>query len=153
MRFLHVADVHLDTSFSGRSEAVRQRLRDASREAFRNAVDLAIREDVNAFLIAGDLFDGERLSFQTERFLLEQTERLGDHGITSAVRVAPDGTPRRFTIHDHGGVPVGYVTAIGHDIDRVTEDLSRSLPVPTGELPEMAKRLEDHGGRLIHLDR
>ena len=65
MRFLHVADVHLDTSFSGRSEAVRRRLRDASREAFRRAVDLAIREDVHAFLIAGDLFDGERLSFQT----------------------------------------------------------------------------------------
>ena len=161
MRFLHVADVHLDTSFSGRSEAVRRRLRDASREAFRNAVDLAIREDVHAFLIAGDLFDGERLSFQTERFLLEQTERLGDHGITvvyatgnhdpgapstgprtlpwsNAVRVAPDGTPRRFTIHDHGGQPVGYVTAVGHASDRVTEDLSRTLPVPTGELPEVA---------------
>ena len=161
MRFLHVADVHLDTSFSGRSERVRQRLRDASREAFRNAVDLAIHEDVHAFLIAGDLFDGERLSFQTERFLLEQTERLGDHGITvvyatgnhdpgapttgprslawsDAVQVAPDGTPRRFTIHDHGDVPIGYVTAVGHDTDRVTDDLSRSLPVPAGELPEIA---------------
>ena len=95
MRFLHVADVHLDTSFSGRSEAVRRRLRDASREAFRNAVDLAIREDVHAFLIAGDLFDGERLSFQTERFLLEQTERLGDHGITVVYATGN---------HDPGGV-------------------------------------------------
>lgn len=161
MRFLHVADVHLDTSFSGRSEAVRRRLRDASREAFRNAVDLAIREDVHAFLVAGDLFDGERLSFQTERFLLEQANRLGDHGITvvyatgnhdpgapttgprslawpPSVRVAPDATPRRFTIHDHGGEPVGYVTAVGHETDHVTEDLSRALPVPTGELPEIA---------------
>ena len=161
MRFLHVADVHLDTSFSGRSEAVRRRLRDASREAFRNAVDLAIREDVHAFLIAGDLFDGERLSFQTERFLLEQAERLGDHDITviyatgnhdpgapttgprsltwpTSVRVAKDSTPRRFTIHDHAGEPVGYVTAAGHEHDRTTEDLSRALPVPTGELPEVA---------------
>jgi len=82
MRFLHIADVHLDTSFAGRSEEVRARLREASRQAFRNAVDLAIREDVHALLIAGDLFDGDRLSFQTERFLLEQVGRLNDQGIS-----------------------------------------------------------------------
>jgi len=161
MRFLHVADVHLDTSFSGRSEEVRARLRDASREAFRKAVDLAIREDVHALLIAGDLFDGDRLSFQTERFLLEQSGRLNDHGISvvyatgnhdpgspetgprtlvwpPCVMVAPDGTPRRFTIHDATGVPVGYVTAIGHANAQITDDLSRLLPQPTGELPEVA---------------
>ncbi len=76
MRFLHVADVHLDTSFAGRSEAVRRRLREASREAFRRAVDVALQEEVDAVLIAGDLFDGDRLSFETERFLLEQVGRL-----------------------------------------------------------------------------
>ena len=50
MRFVHVADVHLDTSFTGRSTSVRQRLRDASREAFERSVDLAISEDVHAFV-------------------------------------------------------------------------------------------------------
>ena len=161
MRFLHVADVHLDTSFAGRSADVRARLREASREAFRNAVDVAIREEAHALLVAGDLFDGERLSFQTERFLLEQAERLGDHGITvvyatgnhdpgasdtgprriewpACVRVAPDSTPRRILVHDHGGEPVGYVTAVGHATGRVGEDLSRLLPMPSGELPEVA---------------
>lgn len=160
MRFLHIADVHLDTSFAGRSEAVRKRLREASREAFRKAVDLAIREDVHAFLIAGDLFDGERLSFQTERFLLDQANRLGDHGITvvyasgnhdpgapetgprsliwpACVRTAHDATPRRFQIHAHGGEPVGYVTSIGHPTHAVRQDLSRLLPRPAGELPEV----------------
>ena len=161
MRFLHIADVHLDTSFTGRSEAVRRRLRKASREAFRAAVDVAVREDVHALLVAGDLFDGERLSFQTERFLLEQAERLGDHGITMVyatgnhdpgaaevgpralswppnVRVAHDATPRRFLIPDHAGRPVGHVTAIGHESGRVTEDLSRRLPIPAGQMPEVA---------------
>ena len=161
MRFLHVADVHLDTSFSGRSEAVRRRLRDASREALRRAVDLAIREDVHAFLIAGDLFDGERLSFRTERFLLEQTARLGDHGITvvyatgnhdpgspqsgpralrwpPCVRVAGDATPRRVLVHDRSGRPVGYVTTVGHATEGERADLSRTLPPPVGELPEVA---------------
>lgn len=161
MRFLHIADAHLDTSFTGRSEAVRKRLREASREALRRAVDVAIREDVHAFLIAGDLFDSDRLSFRTERFLLEQAGRLGDHGITVVyatgnhdpgspdtgpralswpqnVRVASDATPRRFLIPNHAGEAVGHVTAVGHATARVTDDLSRGLPRPGGELPEVA---------------
>ncbi|GMV04930.1 MAG: hypothetical protein AMXMBFR53_12100 [Gemmatimonadota bacterium] len=162
MRFVHTADVHLDTSFAGRSEAVRRRLREASREAFRGAVDLAIREDVHALLVAGDLFDSERLSFSTERFLLEQARRLGDHGITLVyatgnhdpgspdagprplqwppnVRVVADGTPQRITVLAHDGTPVGHVTAVGHATAREREDLSRRLPRPPhGELPEVA---------------
>jgi DNA repair exonuclease SbcCD nuclease subunit len=161
MRFVHVADVHLDTSFPGRSESVRKRLRDASREAFRAAVDLAVREDVNAFLVAGDLFDSERLSFSTERFLLEQAHRLGDHGVTMVyatgnhdpgspetgprplawppnVHVASDGTPRRITVPGHDGQVVGYVTAVGHTTSREREDLSRRMPRPLGDRPEVA---------------
>ena len=160
MRFVHVADVHLDTSFAGRSEAVRRRLRDASREAFHRAVDLAIREDAHAFLIAGDLFDGERLSFQTERFLLEQAARLGDHGITvvyatgnhdpgsgatgprplpwpANVRMATGPTPKRVLVHAAAGDPVGYVNAVGHASAEERVDLSRLLPGPAGELPEV----------------
>lgn len=161
MRFVHVADVHLDTSFSGRSPAVRRRLREASRDAFRRAVDLAIREDVHALLIAGDLFDGDRLSFETERFLLDQVHRLETHHITvvyatgnhdpgsqatgprqldwpSNVHVAFDDTPKRIRIDGSDGLPVGYVTAIGHETDRETRDLSRLMPRPDGELPEVA---------------
>lgn len=160
MRFLHVADVHLDTSFAGRSEPVRRRLREASREAFRRAVDLAIHEEVHAFLIAGDLFDGDRLSFTTERFLLDQASRLADHGITvvyatgnhdpgapgagprslawpSNVEVVGDATPRKVLVQDARGEPVGYVNAVGHASDRESEDLSRLLPRPAGELPEV----------------
>ncbi|HKJ03683.1 MAG TPA: exonuclease SbcCD subunit D [Longimicrobiales bacterium] len=161
MRFVHVADVHLDTSFPGRSESVRKRLREASREAFRAAVDLAVREDVQAFVVAGDLFDSERLSFSTERFLLDQAHRLGAQGITLVyatgnhdpgspetgprplawppnVHVVADGTPRRIAVADHDGRHVGFVTAVGHATPREREDLSRRLPRPQGELPEVA---------------
>ena len=161
MRFLHIADAHLDTSFTGRTEAVRKRLREAAREAFRRAVDVAIREDVHALLVAGDLFDGDRLSFQTERFLLEEVGRLADHQITvvyatgnhdpgslergprrlpwpSNVKVAADATPQRFLVTDRTGSPVGYVSAIRHATDEGTDDLSRRLPRPEGDLPEVA---------------
>jgi DNA repair exonuclease SbcCD nuclease subunit len=160
MRFVHVADVHLDTPFSGRSEPVRRRLRDASREAFRRAVDLAIREEVHAFLVAGDLFDGERLSFATERFLLEQAGKLADHGIVFVyatgnhdpgspatgprqldwppnVHVVGDATPRKVQIAGRAGEPIGYVNAVGHASSAESEDLSRLLPRPAGELPEV----------------
>ena len=49
--------------------------------AFRRLVDLSLSERVDAVLIAGDLFDDERLSFQTERFLLEQLHRLDSERI------------------------------------------------------------------------
>lgn len=160
MRFLHVADVHLDTSFAGRSESVRRRLRDASHEAFTRAVDVALESDVDAVLIAGDLFDGERLSFQTERFLLEQVARLGDQGITVVyatgnhdpgsssggprvlqwppnVVTATDATPRRIEIAARTGGTAGYVSAIGHDSALEERDLSRLLPRPEGVLPEV----------------
>ncbi len=161
MRFVHVADVHLDTSFAGRSDAVRRRLREASREAFRNAVDLAIREDVNAFLVAGDLFDSERLSFSTERFLLDQAGRLAAHGITLVyatgnhdpgspesgprpipwppnVRVVADGAPQRITVQGREGAPVGHVTAAGHATSQERGDISRRFPRPLGDMPEVA---------------
>lgn len=161
MRFVHVADVHLDTSFAGRSDAVRRRLREASREAFRSAVDLAIRENVHAFLVAGDLFDSERLSFSTERFLLDQAGRLADHGVTLVyatgnhdpgspesgprpipwppnVRVVSDGTPQRIALHGQDGTVVGHVTAAGHATAQEQSDISRRFPRPFGDLPEVA---------------
>ncbi len=161
MRFVHVADVHLDTSFAGRSSAVRGRLREASRQALSRAVDLAIREDADAFLIAGDLFDGSRLSFATERFLLGEMRRLEEHHVTVVyatgnhdpgsssvgprpldwpgnVHLAADDTPKRIRIDRVDTGTVGYVTAIGHVDERETRDLSRLLPRPEGELPEVA---------------
>ena len=51
MRFLHLADVHLDTPFAGRSDEVRRRLQEASREALRNAVSRALAERVHAVLL------------------------------------------------------------------------------------------------------
>jgi len=51
--------------------------------------------------------------------------------------VAGDGTPRRIEIHDHEGTAVGFVSAVGHASERETSDLSRLLPRPHGELPEV----------------
>lgn len=162
MRFLHLADVHLDTPFAGRSDGVRRRLREASRESLRNAVSCALAERVDAVLIAGDLFDGERLSFQTERFLLEELGRLAEARIPvvyatgnhdpgrDAHRTRPlvwpanvemigDGAPRTVSISDRDGRPVGRVSAAGHASRRETGDLSAAFgPVGSDGLPHVA---------------
>jgi DNA repair exonuclease SbcCD nuclease subunit len=168
MRFLHLADVHLDTPFAGRSPALRRRLREASREALAAALDCALTERVDAVLVAGDLFDGERLSFGTELFLLEQLARLGNAGVPliyacgnhdpgregrraiefpKNVTVVADARPRRIRVSRADGTAAGFVTAAGHASAHETADLSRAFPPPPpGGLPEVALLHTQVGG-------
>ena len=83
-RFVHAADIHLDSPL--RSLALRDtRLADvignATRGAFVRVIDLCLEEQVDALLIAGDLYDGEQTSMKTARFLAEQFRRLDAVGI------------------------------------------------------------------------
>ena len=73
-RFLHLADVHLETSFGG-SPATRERLRAATLEAFASACDYAIEQRLHAVLAAGDLYDDDVLSLRTEAELVRQIRR------------------------------------------------------------------------------
>lgn len=81
IKLLHLADLHFDTVLKSRREETRRHLRDALRTALENAVSCAVREEVDAVLIAGDLFDNENLGYSTERFILSQMKTLGDAGI------------------------------------------------------------------------
>ncbi len=79
-RFLHLADVHLETTFGGR-ETTRERLRRATLEAFERAVDYALSQELHAVLVAGDLYDDALLSLKTELALVREVHRLGEAGI------------------------------------------------------------------------
>ena len=161
MRILHTADVHLDAAFASHSDDLRGKLRDASRTAFTRLVDQAMVERVDALVIAGDLFDGERLSFQTERMLLDELGRLTTAGIPvvyatgnhdpgrtgrramdlkwpEGVHVARDRDPVTLTVRTAEGEHVGHITAAGHAGPRESEDLSVLFPNPTGDLPRVA---------------
>ena len=63
-RFLHAADIHLDSPLHGlaRYEGVPvEEVRGATRAAFDNLIRLAIDEQVDFVVIAGDLFDGTEI--------------------------------------------------------------------------------------------
>lgn len=86
LKFIHCADLHLDSPFSGLSEtsaALAGFLRGATFSAFKNAVDCALRSRADFFLISGDVYDGEDRSVRAQLFFLEQLKRLSDAGIPS----------------------------------------------------------------------
>jgi len=84
-KFIHAADVHLDSPLRGLSRyesAPAESIRDACRRAFENLVDLAIEEKVSFVLLAGDLYDGDWKDYSTGIFLSQQMGRLGQYNIS-----------------------------------------------------------------------
>jgi exonuclease SbcD len=78
VRFIHTSDLHLDTSFaaSGFPSRLGDRKREAIRSAFRRIIDDARSGNVDLLLIAGDLFELERITPDTFEFLRQQLESL-----------------------------------------------------------------------------
>lgn len=78
VRFIHTADVHLDTSFSGSGFPSRlgDRKREAIRSTFRRIIDDACNGEIDLLLIAGDLFELDRITSDTFEFLKQQFARL-----------------------------------------------------------------------------
>jgi len=80
MKFLHAADIHLDSPLAGllaRDDLPDSVIRHCTRRAFAAMIDLALEEDVAFVVIAGDLYDGDWKDFSTGLFFAEQMRRLG----------------------------------------------------------------------------
>jgi len=84
MRFLHCADIHLDSPLRGLERyegAPVDEVRGATRRAFENLIQCALRERVDFVVIAGDLYDGDWPDFNTGLFFAKGMAQLGDAGI------------------------------------------------------------------------
>ena len=161
LRIVHVADAHLDTSFYGPDAALRRKLRDACQQAFKAAVDLAIRRRAHALLIAGDLFDDGRLCLSTERFLLGEMARLKEARIAvfyatgnqdpgrashraqqmespDNVRLFTSIVPETVAVADAQGQQVGWLTAAGHNSPHETANLAERFGASGDSLPHVA---------------
>ncbi len=87
-KFLHAADVHLDSPLRGLERyegAPVEEIRGATRRAFENLVALAIEEEVAFVLLAGDLYDGDWKDYNTGLFFAAQMARLEEAGIRAFV--------------------------------------------------------------------
>ncbi|MBA4397466.1 MAG: DNA repair exonuclease [Syntrophus sp. (in: bacteria)] len=106
IHFIHAADVHLDSPLIGLArygDAPVDEIRGASRRAFENLVELALREGVAFLILAGDLYDGDWKDYNTGIFIARQMSRLREANI----RV--------------------FITAGNHD---AASQLTRSLKLP-----------------------
>ena len=150
-RFVHCADVHLDTPYRSHDPGLRKHMAEAGRRSFRRVVDLCLEERVHALLIAGDLFDNDRLSFATESFLIGELGRCTAGGVQvliccgnhdpgrvgaraqaiawpDGVTLFRDGTPRAVAVHAADGQVVGHVVSAGHSSDCERGNLAARFP-------------------------
>ncbi|MBN4074382.1 MAG: hypothetical protein COA82_10045 [Alkaliphilus sp.] len=150
-KFIHIADVHLDTHFLSKNEWLRERLRSSLREAFKRVIDLCIEEKANALLIAGDLFDNDKLSFQTEQFLVDSFKRLEKNNIvviyttgnhdpgdatyrannikwSSNVRAIKNEDVEIVDIIDKKGKCIAKVVGVGHKTSKESRNLIKKFP-------------------------
>lgn len=84
VRFLHIADLHLGSQLSANfldGTGGDNILKTANRRAVERLIDVAIDEEVDFLVIAGDLYDNDARSVQANTFLAEQFERLNDVGV------------------------------------------------------------------------
>lgn len=84
-KFIHASDLHLDSQFKGRfsevSDSIRQQLIDSTFEAYEKIVDLCIEKNVDALLIAGDVYDGADRSLRAQSRFISGLNRLNSKSI------------------------------------------------------------------------
>lgn len=148
-RFLHAADLHLDSPLRGLEadpSAPAELIRGATRRALGRLVDLAIDEKVDFVLIAGDIYDGNWPDFGTGLFFAAQMRRLTQASIpVFAIHGNHDAANKmtrslrmpHVNIFGHDEAHTHRVEAIGVAVhgqsfanQAVSQDLSRAYPAP-----------------------
>ncbi len=148
MKFVHAADLHVDSPLRGLDRyegAPVARMRSATRGALENLVSMCIEEGASFLLLAGDVFDGGWKDYSTGLFFVAQMARLreakipvvlvrGNHDAMSSVVKAlrlPDNVrelshkkPESFELADASVVVHGQ--SFGARIQ--TEDLAARYP-------------------------
>ena len=83
-RFVHTADIHLDSplrSLALKDQDASELVANATRQSFARTIDLCLSEEVDALIIAGDLYDGELRSMKTAEFFSSEMRRLVEAGV------------------------------------------------------------------------
>lgn len=86
--FIHTADLHLDSPFSGLrrlDDQIASLFRDATFRAFDNVVDLALDKKVDFLLVAGDVYDASDRSLRAQLKFADGLDKLAQAGIRSFV--------------------------------------------------------------------
>jgi len=102
VKFLHAADIHLDSALHGLERyegAPVEEIRSATRRAFDNLIELAIDEEVAFVLLVGDLYDGDWKDYNTGLYFVERMGRLRDAGIRVFIVAGNHDAASQITKH------------------------------------------------------
>ena len=87
-RFVHTADLHLDSPFLGIQEVnehVAGELREATFRTFDRIVELCLKRHVDFLLIAGDIYDSRDRSLRAQLRLRDGLRPLSEAGIPTFI--------------------------------------------------------------------
>ena len=100
MKFVHAADLHLDSpllKLSRQETRQVERMQRATRESFTRRIDLCIEQEAAVLVIAGDLYDHDCPNMQIAVFLRKELRRLEDRGIRCVVIKGNHDAANRIT--------------------------------------------------------
>lgn len=79
IKFIHAADLHLDTPFLGLEQLstnLSEIMRKAPFQSFQKIVDQAIENEVDFVLLSGDLYNTQKINIQAQSTFIKQLQRL-----------------------------------------------------------------------------
>src|SRR5215471_12951624 len=174
IRFIHAADLHLDSPFRGLANAdpaLRDSLQSATLGAFDAVVDHTIQSKSDFLVIAGDLYDSSDRSLRALVSFRRQMERLAERDISvyivhgnhdplngwgSDFHLPPNvttfaGKPKTEPVIRRGN-EIARVTGISYLRERVTENLAAAMH-PEDDSPYSVGVLHANvGGQTGHAD-
>lgn len=174
LRFVHAADLHLDSPFRGLANTapkLRDQLQVATLGAFERIIDHTIQEKADFLVLAGDLYDSKDRSLRALVAFRRQMERLAERDVSvyivhgnhdplngwgSEFQLPPNVTT--FTGKSHTepvirrGKEIARVTGISYARERVTENLASHMQ-PDSDSPYSVALLHANvGGQTGHAD-
>src|SRR5262249_42479935 len=174
LRFVHAADLHLDSPFRGLGEiraSLRDRLQSATLGALTRVVDHTIASKADFLIIAGDLYDSKDRSLRALVSFRKQMERLAErhipvfivHGNHDPLNGWGSGfqlPPNVVTFGGHidtepfirRGRELAHVTGVSYPRERVTDNLSLSFKVPDAAAYSIAVLHANVGHQSGHAD-
>ncbi len=103
IKIIHTADWHFDCKFSGiNSQKIRLKRKYEQRETFKNVIKLALQENIDLFLIAGDLFEQNSFNIETINFIISALSELKCPVLITPGNHDPYIEKSPYKLHDWG---------------------------------------------------
>jgi DNA repair exonuclease SbcCD nuclease subunit len=174
LRFVHAADLHLDSPFRGignASTALKEQLQAATLGALRRVVDHTIESKADFLIIAGDIYDSKDRNLRALVSFRKEMERLAErnipafivHGNHDPLNGWGSGfqlPPNVITFGGHTdtepfirrGREVAHLTGVSYMRERVTDNLATSFKPADGTPYSIAVLHANVGHQTGHAD-